>query len=141
MTRFGSVLLVALALTLAATPASGQFVLRDDTGGWGWLALTPSNRAVLQLVYGTPQTGEQGRLDRRVLEELRARGVRRLWTFADFEPTESQVLAECAAIDYTPAGSDQKVYAIHSEVSYWDHTRLAATEIYEAISLSDVAPT
>jgi len=140
MTRFGSVILVAFAWTLAAAPASGQFVLRDDTGGWGWLALTPSNRAVVQLVFGSPQSGEQGRLDGRVLDELRSRGVRRVWAFEDFEPTESQVLGECAAVDYTPAGSDGTVYAVHMEVSYWDHTRLAATEIYEAITLSDLAP-
>ncbi|MGD8287540.1 MAG: hypothetical protein PVI31_02810 [Gemmatimonadota bacterium] len=140
MTRVGWMVAVAAALVLSNVPAQAQFVLRDDTGGWGWLALTPSNRAVVQLVFGSPQTGEQGRLDRRVLDELRSRGVRRLWAFEDFEPTESQVLAECAAVDYTPANSDQKVYAIHTEVSYWDHTRLAATEIYEGLGLSGIAP-
>lgn len=140
MTRVGWMVAVAAALALSNVPAQAQFVLRDDTGGWGWLALTPSNRAVVQLVFGSPQTGEQGRLDRRVLDELRSRGVRRLWAFEDFEPTESQVLAECAAVDYTPAGADEKVYALHTEVSYWDHTRLAATEIYEGLTLSDIAP-
>lgn len=141
MTRFGSMVLVAFALTLAPAAVSGQFVLRDDTGGWGWLALTPSNRAVVQLVFGSPQSGEQGRLDRRVLDQLRSRGVRRLWAFSDFDPTESQVLGECAAVEYTPPGADDEVYAIHTEVSYWDHTRLAATEIYESLTLAPIAPT
>lgn len=141
MTRFGAVLLIAIAAALAPASANAQFVLRDDTGGWGWLALTPSNRAVIQLVFGSPQSGEQGRLDRRVLEQLRSRGVRRLWAFEDFDPTESQVLGECAAVDYALEGSDDEVYAIHTEVSYWDHTRLAATEIYESLTLAPIAPT
>lgn len=141
MTRVGSTVLVALMLTLAPAGADAQFVLRDDTGGWGWLALTPSNRAIVSLVYGSPQSGDQGQLDSRVLDELRSMGVRRVWASEDFEPSENQVLGECAAVDYTPPNSEGQVYGIHTEVSYWDQTRLAATEIYEAIVVSSVAPT
>lgn len=142
MTRVGSLVAVAVALTLMPTSAEGQqFVLRDDVDGWGWLALTPTNRAVVQLVFGSPQTGDQGRLDLRVLNDLRSSGVRRVWGAEDFEPTENQVMGECAAIDYTPPGGDDAVYGIHTEVSYWDHTRLAATEMYESITLNQVAPT
>jgi hypothetical protein len=135
-------MLVACVLVLAPAPAEGQpFVLRDDVGGWGWLALTPSTRAVVQLVHGTPQTGEQGRLDLRVLNDLRSMGVRRVWGAEDFEPSENQVMGECAAIDFTPPGAEQPVYGIHTEVSFWDHTRLAATEIYEAVTLAPILPT
>jgi len=142
MNRVGSLVLVAIALTVAPAPVDGQqFVLRDDVDGWGWLALTPTNRAVVQLVFGSPQNGEQGRLDLRVLNDLRSSGVRRTWGADDFEPTENQVMGECAAIDYTPPGSDGAVFGIHTEVSFWDHTRLAATEIYESITLNQVAPT
>lgn len=141
MTRAGPLAIMALALMLVPVPAQGQFVIRDDVSGWGWLALTPSTRAVVQLVFGSPQTGEQGRLDLRVLEALRASGVRRVWSAGDFEPTENQVLGECAAVDYTPGAGDAKVYTLHTEVSFWDHTRLAATEIYEALTLTTVAPT
>lgn len=139
MTRVGCTVLVALTLMLAPVCADAQFVLRDDTGGWGWLALTPSSRAIVQLVYGSPQTGDQVQLDSRVLTELRSMGVRRVWSSADFEPSQNQVLGECAAVDYTPPGSEEQVYGIHAEVSYWDQSRLAATEIYEAIALSRVA--
>jgi hypothetical protein len=103
--------------------------------------VTPGNRAVVQLTYGSPQTGDQGRLDERLLDALRSSGVRRVWGANDFDPTENQVMGECAAVDYTPDGTDTKVYGIHTEVSYWDHTRLAATEIYEALTLSRLAPT
>jgi len=141
MIRVGSLVLVTLALMTAPTSAEGQFVLRDDVGGWGWLALTPTNRAVVQLAFGSPQRGEQGRLDLRVLNDLRSTGVRRVWGAEDFEPTENQVLGQCAAIDYTPAGTEATVYGIHTEVSFWDHTRLAETEIYESITLGRIAPT
>ena len=140
MTRVGLVL-VAMALTLAPVSADAQFVIRDDVAGWGWLALTPTNRAVVQLAFGSPQTGEQGRLDLRLLADLRSSGVRRVWGADDFEPAENQVMGECAAVDYTPAGAEVAVYGIHTEVSFWDHTRLAATEIYESLSLNRVAPT
>jgi hypothetical protein len=141
MTRAGSLAIIALALTLMPAPVEGQFVLRDDVAGWGWLALTPTNRAVVQLVFGSPQSGEQGRLDLRVLDDLRSAGVRRVWGIDDFEPSENHIMGECAAIDYTPPGAGAAVYGIHTEVSFWDHTRLAATEIYESITLDQVAPT
>jgi hypothetical protein len=141
MARCGPLIAIATALALAPEPAEAQFVLRDDTGGWGWLALTPGHRAVVQLVYGSPQTGDQGRLDLRVLEQLRAMGVRRVSDSSEFEPTENQVVAECAAVDYTPPDSGERQYTIHVEVSFWDHNRLAATEIYESVMLSSIAPT
>jgi len=142
MARVGSAALLILASFMAPASADAQqFVLRDDTPGWGWLALTPTNRAVVQLVYGSPQSGDQGRLDLRVLEQLRSSGVRRVWESAEFDPTENQVVAECAAVDYTPPGTGDKVFTLHVEVSYWDHTRLSATEIFESISLGSIAPT
>lgn len=139
MVRVVAALLLILAFVAPAN-AGAQFVLRDDTAGWGWLALTPGNRAVVQLVYGSPRSGDQGRLDLRVLEQLRTRGVRRVWEAAEFEPAENQVVAECAATDYTPPEAEDGVFTIHVEVAYWDHTRLAATEIYESILLGSVAP-
>jgi hypothetical protein len=142
MTRFGSLVLVALAVSLVPTSAPAQqFVLRDDVSGWGWLALVPTSRAIVQLAFGSPQSGDQGRLDLRVLNDLRSSGVRRIWGAGDFEPSENQVLGECAAIDYSAPGAEGAVYAIHTEVSYWDLTRLAATEIFESLTLNRVAPT
>jgi len=135
-----TVVLFGLMLGLAPSSAQAQFVLRDDSGGWGWLKLTPDNRAIVQLAFGSPQRGEQGRLDERLLNSLRAAGVRRIFGSESFEPTENQVVGECAAVDYTPEGASSPVYALHTEVSFWDHTRLAATEIYEAITLAPVAP-
>ena len=140
MSRVGVLLFAALTLTLVPASANAQFVLRDDSGGWGWLKLTPDNRAIVQLAFGSPQRGEQGRLDERLLNALRSAGVRRIWGAEDFEPTENQVLAECAAVDYTPDGAASPMYAIHAEVSFWDKTRLAATEIYEALTVAPVAP-
>ena len=141
MTRVASLLLATLVLTALPAAVDAQFVLRDDTPGWGWLKLTPDNRAVVQLAFGSPQRGEQGRLDGRVLSNLRSSGVRRVWEASSFEPTENQIMAECAAVDYTPDGADSAVYGIHVEVSFWDHTRLAATEIYESILLAPILPT
>lgn len=140
MSRVGSLLLVAVLIGLAPASANAQFVVRDDSGGWGWLKLTPDNRAIVQLAFASPQRGEQGRLDERLLNSLRAAGVRRIWGSEEFEPTENQVVGECAAVDYTPEGASSPVYALHTEVSFWDHTRLAATEIYEAITIAPVAP-
>ena len=140
MIRAGS-LVIALALAMAPVGVEGQFVLRDDVAGWGWLALTPTNRAIVQLSFGSPQRGEQGRLDERLLDGLRATGIRRVWAAEGFDPAENQVMGDCAAIDYTPPGGTVDVYGVHTEISYWDRTRLAATEIYEAITLSQVAPT
>lgn len=134
MTRVGMLLLAALTLTPVS--AHAQFVIRDDTAGWGWLKVTPDNRAIVQLAFGSPQRGEQGRLDERVLNDLRSAGVRRVWGAEDFDPTENQVMGECAAIDYTPDDAETGVFTLHTEVSFWDHTRLAATEIYEALTLA-----
>jgi hypothetical protein len=79
--------LVALTVTLIPTSVRAQqFVLRDDVGGWGWLALTPTSRAVVQLAFGSPQRGDQGRLDLRVLESLRSTGNRRLWAPTNSTP-------------------------------------------------------
>jgi hypothetical protein len=129
-----------LALALAFFPGAGaaQLVLRDDTDGWGWLGVVPGRRAIVQLAYASPEN-EQGRLDDELLENMRGRGVRRLFGQASFEPAESQVLAECTGTSWTPEGSTQVQITIHAEISYWDHTRLAATEIYEALSVGSAA--
>lgn len=131
--------LLAFALALFPRPSESQLVLRDDTDGWGWLALGTGRRAVVQLAYAS-QNNEQGRLDAEILENMRGRGVRRLFGQESFDPAESQVLAECTGTDWTPQGSTQVQIAVHAEVSYWDHTRLAATEIYEALTVGAVAP-
>lgn len=125
-----------VALTLAFFPhvAESQLVLRDDTDGWGWLTVVTDRRAVVQMAYAS-QSDEQGRLDDELLENMRGKGVRRLFGQSSFEPAESQVIAECTGTSWTPEGSDDVQIAIHAEVSYWDHTRLAATEIYEALSV------
>jgi hypothetical protein len=96
-------------------------------------------RAIVQLAYASPNN-EMGRLDDELLENMRGRGVRRLFGQDSFEPSESQVLAECTGTDWTPEGATQVQVAIHAEVSYWDHTRLAATEIYEAVTVGAAAP-
>jgi hypothetical protein len=129
-----------MAFALALFPQSGvsQLVLRDDTDGWGWLALVTDRRAVVQMSYAS-QNDEQGRLDAELLETMRERGVRRVFGQESFEPAESQVLAECTGTSWTPEGSTQVQIAIHAEVSYWDHTRLAATEIYEALTVGAAA--
>jgi hypothetical protein len=141
MTRFGSVALVVLATALAPRGGEAQFVLRDDTAGWGWLGMTPDVRAVVSLGYGAFGSDERGRLDLRVLNDLAALGIGRLGGSETFEPMESQVLAECAAVSLTPAGADLPVYGLHTEVSYWDHNRLSATEIYEAMTVGQIPPT
>ena len=129
-----TVVLAAFALALLPRPGASQIVLRDDTDGWGWLALVTDRRAVVQMAYAS-QDNEQGSLDAQLLENMRGRGVRRLFGHESFEPAESQVLAECTGTDWTPEGSTQVQIAIHAEISYWDHTRLAATEIYEALTV------
>jgi hypothetical protein len=126
--------LLAFALALLPSMAEAQLVLRDDTDGWGWLALVTDRRAVVQLAYAS-RGDAQGSLDAEILEDMRGKGVRRLFGHDSFDPAESQVLAECTGTDWTPEGSDQVQIAIHAEVSYWDHTRLAATEIYEALTV------
>jgi hypothetical protein len=126
--------LVVFALALLPQVATSQLVLRDDVDGWGWLTVMTDRRAIVQLAYAS-QTDEQGRLDSQLLENMRGRGVRRVFGQESFEPAESQVLAECTGTNWTPEGSTQVQIAIHAEVSYWDHTRLAATEIYEAFTV------
>jgi hypothetical protein len=126
--------LVAFAMALFPQLGTAQLVLRDDTDGWGWLTLVTDRRAVVQMAYAS-QNDEQGRLDAEILEIMRERGVRRVFGQESFEPAESQVLAECTGTNWTPEGSAQVQIAIHAEVSYWDHTRLAATEIYEALTV------
>jgi hypothetical protein len=126
--------LVAFALAMFPQLGTSQLVLRDDTAGWGWLALVTDRRAVVQLAYAS-QENEQGSLDAELLESMRGRGVRRLFGHESFDPAESQVIAECTGTDWTPEGSAQVQIAIHAEISYWDHTRLAATEIYEALTV------
>ena len=129
--------LVALALALSPHVAESQLVLRDDSDGWGWLTMLTDRRAIVQLAYAS-QSDEQGRLDDELLQNMRGKGVRRLFGQSSFEPAESQVIAECTGTSWTPEGSEQMQVAIHAEVSYWDHTRLAATEIYEALSVGAV---
>jgi hypothetical protein len=131
--------LAAFALALLPQLGASQLVLRDDTDGWGWLALVTDRRAVVQMAYAS-QNDEQGRLDAEILETMRARGVRRVFGQESFDPAESQVLGECTGTSWTPEGSAQVQIAVHAEVSYWDHTRLAATEIYEALTVGATPP-
>jgi hypothetical protein len=131
--------LVLCALASFPGAATSQLVLRDDVDGWGWLTVVTDRRAIVQLAYASPNN-ETGRLDDELLEQMRGRGVRRLFGQDSFEPSESQVLAECTGSDWTPEGATQVQVAIHAEISYWDHTRLAATEIYEAITIGSAAP-
>jgi hypothetical protein len=130
--------LVAFALACLPGAAASQLVLRDDVDGWGWLTVVTDRRAIVQLAYAAEN--EQGRLDTELLENMRGRGVRRLFGQDSFEPGESQVLAECTGTNWTPEGATQVQVAMHAEVSYWDHTRLAATEIYEAITVGAATP-
>jgi hypothetical protein len=126
--------LVAFAIALTPLPGTSQLVLRDDVDGWGWLTVVPDRRAIVQLAYAS-QNEEQGRLDAELLETMRGAGVRRVFGQESFDPAESQVLAECTGTNWTPEGTAQVQIAIHAEISYWDHTRLAATEIWEALTV------
>lgn len=136
-----SLLAAAAALaTLLPAPVAGQLVLRDDTGGWGWISTVESRRAVAQLSFGNPQSRRQGRLDAQLLTELTDRGVARVHDASSFDAAISQVMAECTATDRTAPGSTEVFFAMHAEVSYWDHTRLAATEIFESIAIAAVPP-
>lgn len=130
---------LAAAAALLPAPSSAQLVLRDDVDGWGWLTMIEDRRAVAQLAFGNPQTGVQGRLDAQLLEDLTARGVGRVADGSAFEAARSQLLAECTATDRP--GSSDLTFALHAEVSYWDHTRLAATEIYESLRIVAVSRT
>lgn len=136
MHRIKPTLLVISALSAVAaapSPSSAQFVLRDDIDGWGWLGVVNDRDAIVQLAYGVPATGETGQLNDSVLRDLRARGVRRLFGEEGFDASRGQLLVECTALDWTPDGSDQVHFGLHAEISYWDQTRLAATEIYESL--------
>lgn len=128
--------LLTVATALFPSPAAGQVVLRDDVNGWGWLGMIEGRRAVVHLSYGNAQTGMQGRLDVQLLEDLAARGVARVFEESTFDAAVSQVLAECTATDRSVIGSAEINFAVHAEVSYWDHTRLAATEIYESLRIA-----
>jgi hypothetical protein len=132
--------LVALTLALHPAGASAQVVIRDDVTGWGWLSMQTARRAVVGLAYASSQSSQEGRLDDEVLRVLRDRGVRRLFAQSSFDPSESQVLAECTGTDWVPQGATQVQLVVHAEISYWDHTRLAATEIYEALSIGSAVP-
>jgi len=129
---------VAVAAALLPAPGSAQVVLRDDVDGWGWLGMLEARRAVVHLAYGNPQTGMQGRLTPQLLEELTARGVGRIFDTDTFDPAVSQLEVECTATDRSIVGNSEIHYAMHAEVSYWDQTRLAATEIYESLRLTAV---
>lgn len=133
-----TLLLVTAAALLLPAFGEAQLVMRDDVNGWGWLALRPERRAVAQLAYGNPLTGQQGRLDAQLLEELTARDLGRLHDAATFDPQVSQVMAECTATDRTVPGSREINFVVHAEVSYWDGARLAATEIYESMIIAAV---
>ena len=133
--------LVTAGAMLLPCSASGQLVLRDDVSGWGWLSMLEGRRAVAELSYGNPQTGVQGRLDAQLLEDLAEQGVGRVQDAASFDAAVSQVLAQCTATDRTVAGSPEITFVMHAEVSYWDHTRLAATEIYESLRIAAVPQT
>jgi hypothetical protein len=117
---------------------SAQLILRDDVDGWGWLAVIQNRRAVVHLSYGNARSGLQGRLDEYLLAALAERGVGRVSDTSTFDAAVSQVLAECTATDRTVPGSQEINFAVHAEVSYWDHTRLAATEIYESLRIAAV---
>jgi hypothetical protein len=135
-----SAALVALALAFVPHAAVSQLVVRDDVSGWGWLTVVTDRRAIVQLAYLSGQSGETARLDDELLEEFRSAGLRRTFGQGSFEAVESQVMVECTGTDWVPQGSTQVQIAIHGEISYWDHTRLAATEIYEVISVGSAQP-
>ncbi|HET9949181.1 MAG TPA: hypothetical protein VFQ22_09690 [Longimicrobiales bacterium] len=132
--------LVPLLALLAAlpAPAASQLILRDDVNGWGWLAMLTDRTAIVQLAHVRPATGEQQRLDGDLLAALEGAGLRRLATNEGFDPTRSAVQVECAAVDWTDDAASQVHFGLHAEVSYWDHTRLAATEIYESLLLGSI---
>ena len=106
--------LVAFALATFPQLGASQLVLRDDTAGWGWLALVTDRRAVVQLAYAS-QENDQGSLDAELLETMRGRGVRRLFGHESFDPAESQVIAECTGTDWTPEGSEQTFRCVHTD--------------------------
>ncbi|MEQ1855510.1 MAG: hypothetical protein ABL963_03515 [Longimicrobiales bacterium] len=135
-----SAALVALALALLPHVALSQIVVRDDVDGWGWLAVLRDRRAIVQLAYASSQSTEEGRLDDQLLEALRAQGMQRVTGQGEFDPAQPHVMAECTGTDWIPQGTPQVQMALHAEVSYWDQSRLAATEIYEVLSIGSAVP-
>ncbi len=137
-TRPAAPFAVALALLPHATAA--QVVVRDDVDGWGWLALLTDRPAIVQLAFASSQSTQEGRLDEELMEVLRAQGLQRIAGQGDLDPAKPQVLVECTGTDWLPERSPQIQIAMHVEVSAWDQPRLAATEIYEALSIGSAAP-
>ena len=131
--------LLLLALALLPAPAGAQVLLRDDVGGWGWLAMVNDRDATVQLTFATVSTGEIGRLDAQILERLQSDGVGRIYDVGHFDATKSQLQVECTGVDWTPSGAPERFFGMHAEISYWDHTRLAATEVYEVMSTGSTA--
>jgi len=130
----------SLALALLPLAAAAQVVVRDDVDGWAWLAALRDRRAIVQLAYASSQSSEEGRLDEALADTLRSQGVRRVFGQGDFDPAQGQVVAECTGTDWLPPRSPQVQIVLHAEVSYWDQSRLAATEIWEALSVGATAP-
>ena len=135
-----SAALATLVFALVPLGAAAQVVVRDDLAGWGYLAALRDRRAIVQLAYASSQSAQEGRLDVELLEALRGRGVQRVFDQGEFDPTQGQVMAECTGTDWIPQGATQVQMALHAEVSYWDQARLAATEIWEAISIGSAVP-
>ncbi|MBM4185374.1 MAG: hypothetical protein FJ207_14350 [Gemmatimonadetes bacterium] len=131
--------LVALAFALLPVSGAGQVVVRDDVEGWAWLAALRDRTAIVQLAFGSSQSSNEGRLDEELLEALRGRGLQRTFGQGDFDPTKGQVMAECTGTDWVPQGATSVQMAMHAEVSYWDQSRLSATEIWEALSIGAAA--
>jgi hypothetical protein len=140
MHRTRSAGLAALAFVLLPLSASAQVIVRDDVDGWGWLAALRDRRAIVQLAYASSQSSQEGRLDDALVDTLRSRGVRRVFGQSDFDPAQGQVMAECTGTDWLPQRSPQVQMVLHAEISYWDQSRLAATEIWEALSVGAAAP-
>jgi hypothetical protein len=140
MLRTRAATLAALTLALLPLGATAQVIVRDDLDGWGWLAALRDRRAVVQLAYAASQSSEEGRLDEQLVEALRGAGLQRVTGPGEFDPAQGQVLAECTGTDWIPMNTAQVQMALHAEVSYWDQSRLAATEIWEAISIGSAVP-
>jgi hypothetical protein len=140
MHRTRSTALVALALALLPFAAAAQVVVRDDVDGWAWLAALRDRRVIVHLAYASSQSSQEGRLDEALVDTLQARGVRRVFDQSDFDPAQGQVIAECTGTDWLPLRSPQVQIVLHAEVSYWDQSRLAATEIWEALSVGATEP-
>jgi len=140
MPRTRAALLAALTLALLPGAATAQVIVRDDLDGWGWLAALRDRPVVVQLAYAASQSDATGRLDAQLLESLRGAGLQRVTGPGEFDPTKGQVMAECTGTDWIPQNTAQVQMALHAEVSYWDQSRLAATEIWEALSIGSAVP-